>query len=555
MDMEKLVALCRRRGFIFQSSEIYGGIGGFWDYGPLGVELKKNIKDAWWHDMVRNPPPGPEGQEISMVGVDCAIIMNPKVWEASGHVGGFADPMVDCKKCRRRFRADKVFFAVWRSETKFDAQLPIAHVVSEQQPLASRGKAIKYQVLRSYEANDEAEAKRLFEDEKHKLIKKRLVPADATPSFYSAQQVSVAEGWVLDRKQCPADGCDGGELTDPRNFNLMFKTYVGALEDASATAYLRPETAQGIFVNFKNVLDSTRLKLPFGIAQVGKAFRNEINPRNYTFRSREFEQMEIEFFCRPEESMKWYQYWRDVRIKWYSSLGIRSEKLRPREQGKEELAHYSIGTTDIEYLFPFAEEPQELEGVAHRGDYDLTQHAKHSGKDLSYFDEDLWAKADKSAYAGDRKAEQEAKSKLPYRFMPHVIEPSAGADRFTLAILCEAYAEDEVAGEARTVMRFHPRLAPIKAAVLPLVNKEGMPEKAEALYRELKREFNVFFDDKGAVGRRYRRQDEAGTPFCFTIDGQTLQDDTVTMRERDSTQQTRIPMRAVAEELRRRIQP
>jgi glycyl-tRNA synthetase len=244
-----------------------------------------------------------------------------------------------------------------------------------------------------------------------------------------------------------------------------------------------------------------------------------------------------------------------VRIKWYSTLGIRSEKLRPREQGKEELAHYSIGTTDIEYLFPFAEEPQELEGVAHRGDYDLTQHAKHSGKDLIYFDEDLWAKADKSAYGGDKKAEQEAKSKPPYRFMPHVIEPSAGADRFTLAVLCEAYAEDEIGGEARTVMRFHPRLAPIKAAVLPLVNKEGMPEKAEALYRELKREFNVFFDDKGAVGRRYRRQDEAGTPFCFTIDGQTLQDDTVTMRERDSTQQTRILMRAVAEELRRRVQP
>jgi glycyl-tRNA synthetase len=474
MDMEKLVALCRRRGFIFQSSEIYGGIGGFWDYGPLGVELKKNIKDAWWHDMVRNPPPGPDGQEISMVGVDCAIIMNPKVWEASGHVGGFRDPMISCKTegCKGLFRADQL------------------------------------------------------------------------------------SGLTCPLKPSKAPGQDEKcQLTEPRAFNLMFESHAGAVQDEATKVYLRPETAQGIFANFKNVLDSTRLKLPFGIAQVGKAFRNEINPRNYIFRSREFEQMEIEFFCRPEESMKWYQYWRDLRIKWYSSLGISSEKLRPREQAKDELAHYSIGTTDIEYLFPFADEPQELEGVAHRGEYDLTQHAKHSGKDLSYFDEDLWAKADKSSYAGDKKKEQAAKLNPPYRFMPHVIEPSAGADRFTLAVLCEAYAEDEIGGEARTVMRFHPRLAPIKAAVLPLVNKEGMPEKAEALYRELKREFSVFFDDKGAVGRRYRRQDEAGTPFCFTIDGQTLQDETVTMRERDSTLQTRVPMKLVAEELRKKVQP
>src|SRR5438034_889217 len=472
MDMEKLVALCRRKGFIFQSSEIYGGIGGFWDYGPLGVELKKNIKDAWWLDMVRNPPPGPDGKEIRMVGVDCALIMNPKVWEASGHVAGFADPMVDCKTegCKGRFRADQL------------ATTPCP-----------------------------------------------LKPSKSAGQFEKCQ------------------------LTEPRVFNLMFKTYVGALEDDSAVAYLRPETAQGIFVNFKNVLDSTRLKLPFGIAQVGKAFRNEINPRNFTFRSREFEQMEIEFFCHPDESMKWYQYWRDVRIKWYSQLGIKSEKLRPREQGKEELAHYSIGTTDIEYMFPFAEEPQELEGVAHRGAYDLTQHAKHSGKDLSYFDEDGWAKLDKSAFAGDKKREAEEKAR--FRFLPHVIEPSAGADRFTLAVLCEAYAEDEVGGEARTVMRFHPRLAPIKAAILPLVNKEGMPEKAEGLYRELKREFNVFFDDKGAVGRRYRRQDEAGTPFCITVDGQTLQDGTVTIRDRDTTKQWRVAMRQVAEELERKLQP
>ncbi|MDW8265630.1 MAG: glycine--tRNA ligase, partial [Gemmataceae bacterium] len=351
---------------------------------------------------------------------------------------------------------------------------------------------------------------------------------------------------------------DKCELTEARSFNLMFKTNVGALEDASSIAYLRPETAQGIFANFKNVLDSTRLKLPFGIAQIGKAFRNEINPRNYTFRSREFEQMEIEFFCRPEESMKWYRYWREVRIKWYAQLGIRSDRLRPREQGPKELAHYSIGTTDIEYMFPFAPEPQELEGVAHRGDYDLTQHMKHSGKDLSYFDEELWAKADKSIYGGDKKKEQEAKSKEPYRFVPHVIEPSAGVDRFALAVLCEAYTEDRVPDEKgvpqdRIVMRFHPRLAPIKAAILPLVNKEGMPEIARQLYRDLKAEWNVYYDDSGAIGRRYRRQDEIGTPFCITIDGQTLEDQTVTIRDRDSTRQERLPLREVAELLRQRV--
>jgi glycyl-tRNA synthetase len=467
MDMDKLVALCRRRGFIFQSSEIYGGINGFWDYGPLGVELKRNIKEAWWQDMVRNPPLGPDGQEISMVGLDCSIIMNPNVWVASGHASGFADPMVDCKTegCKGRFRADQ---------------------------LAGSSCPLK-------------------------------------PSKAPGQH----------------DKC---QLTEPRTFNLMFKTFVGALEDDSALAYLRPETAQGIFANFKNVLDSSRLKLPFGIAQIGKAFRNEINPRNYTFRSREFEQMEIEFFCHPEESMKWYQYWRDVRTKWYTQLGIKSDKLRPREQSKEELAHYSIGTTDIEYRFPFSDEPQELEGVAHRGAFDLTAHQQHSGKDLTYFDDDAWLR-DKDKYP-DPNAAKEAKGKFPYRFIPHVIEPSAGADRFTLAVLCEAYAEEKVGDEIRTVMRFHPRLAPIKAAIFPLVNKDGMPEIAQKLYRELKRDLNVFYDDKGAVGRRYRRQDEAGTPYCFTIDGQTLQDQTLTIRDRDTLKQERLPVAEVAAKLR-----
>jgi glycyl-tRNA synthetase len=548
MDMDKLVALCKRRGFIFQSSEIYGGINGFWDYGPLGVELKKNIKDAWWQDMMRNPPPGPDGQEIAMVGVDCALIMNPKVWEASGHVGGFADPMVDCKECRRRYRADKVYVGLYLA-------IP----------------AGKYEAIVTVEADDRASASQLIDAYFNKLYKKRLSTDKPLSKVSNRQVLTVLDYWGQFpvppfKLDCPQPDCKG-ELTPPRSFNLMFKTFVGAMEDAASVAYLRPETAQGIFVNFRNVLDSTRLKLPFGIAQVGKAFRNEINPRNYTFRSREFEQMEIEFFCHPDESMKWYQYWRDVRIRWYSQLGIRSEKLRPREQGKEELAHYSIGTTDIEYLFPFADEPQELEGVAHRGAYDLTQHMKHSGKDLSYFDEDAWNAllAQKlEPFKEDKKRREEEKKKLErdekpkFSFVPHVIEPSAGADRFTLAVLCEAYHEDTAPDEhgkptERLVMRFHPRLAPIKAAIFPLVKKEGMPEIAQKLYRELKQEFNVFYDESGAVGRRYRRQDEIGTPWCITVDGQTLQDQTVTVRDRDSLKQERIPLARVADELRQRL--
>src|SRR5919108_1180470 len=370
--MEKIVSLCKRRGFIFQSSEIYGGLNGAWDYGPLGVELKRNLKNYWWRVMVH--------ERDDVVGMDGAILTHPAVLKASGHVEGFSDPMIDCRTCKAHLRADQ-------------------------------------------------------------LVEKKGI------------------------RQCP--NCGGKDLTEARQFNLMFETHVGAAADESSIAYLRPETAQSIFVQFKNILEVSRKKLPFGIAQIGKAFRNEINPRNFTFRSREFEQMEIEFFCHPSESRRWYEYWREVRKSWYTKLGLKSERLRPREQGKEELAHYSVGTTDIEYLFPFSDEPQELEGVAHRGDYDLTQHMKHSGKDLTYFEEELWAKADKSPYGGDKKKEQEAKSKMPYRYLPHVIEPSAGADRFTLAVLCEAYHEEQVEGETRTGMKFHPRLAPNKAAILP----------------------------------------------------------------------------------------
>jgi glycyl-tRNA synthetase len=406
------------------------------------------------------------------------------------------------------------------------------------------------------EAESLEEAEQLLQAKFEKRVKKKTVSRDLLPTA-TLKLSEVPPALKSVPWPCPKEECADSTMTEPRQFNLMFKTYVGAIEDPSSIAYLRPETAQGIFVNFKNVLDSSRVKLPFGIAQIGKAFRNEINPRNYTFRSREFEQMEIEFFCHPAESMKWYQYWRDVRKAWYTRLGIKSDKLRPREQGKEELAHYSIGTTDIEYLFPFSDEPQELEGVAHRGCYDLSQHQKFSGRDMGYFDDVAWER-DKAG-RGTNSFKEWLKTNPPptevekYQFIPHVVEPSAGADRFTLAVLCEAYAEDEIGGEKRTVMRFHPRLAPIKAAVLPLVNKDGMPEKAQALYRELKQEWNVYYDDGGAVGRRYRRQDEAGTPFCITIDGQTSQDGTVTLRNRDDCVQVRVPLAAMAEELRKRL--
>lgn len=550
MDMDKLVALCKRRGFIFQSSEIYGGINGFWDYGPLGVELKRNVKECWWQDMVRNPPPGPDGQEISMVGVDCSIIMNPKVWVASGHVGTFADPTRKCPKCGKFVRADQLW-ALLAESTWMNSLIqeftPITGQYDTPRLLKwAKGKGPRLAPNLALVRNPEVTLSW--------LATRISGQPDAPPTLQEFTQYVATEQLHATGLQDPCPQC-GAPLDEAKPFTLMFESHAGMEKTEESKVYLRPETAQGIFVNFKNVLDSTRLKLPFGIAQIGKAFRNEVTPRNYIFRSREFEQMEIEFFCHPDESMKWYQYWRDVRKAWYTKLGIKSDNLRPREQGKEELAHYSIGTTDIEYLFPFSDEPQELEGVAHRGDYDLRQHMQHSGKDLSYFEDELWAKADKTPYGGDKRKEQEAKSKLPYRFVPHVIEPSAGADRFTLAVLCEAYHEEQVEGEMRTVMKLHPRLAPIKAAILPLVNREGMPDIAHKLYRELKQDWNVFYDDGGAIGRRYRRQDEAGTPWCFTIDGQTLQDQTVTLRDRDTLQQVRVPLARVAEELRQRLRP
>ncbi len=536
MQMEKLVSLCKRRGFLFQSSEIYGGLNGFWDYGPLGVELKRNIKDAWWKDMCQNhnellaPPGAPSTYE--MVGLDCTIIMHPQVWKCSGHYDLFHDYMVDCRVSKKRYRFDQVRGKWVSRDSQRVFVTTMAEPDHEDEDLTRR--ALKIFNLRSKDLEKLSFDSRV-------LTLDKIQPDD--------------RALVLG-----PDANELGTLTDPREFNLMFKTYVGALSGEEGAAFLRPETAQGIFVNFKNVVDSTRIRVPFGVAQVGKSFRNEITPRNFTFRSREFEQMEIEFFCNPKESAGWYQYWRNRRLQWYKDLGLAGERLRLREHDADELSHYSCGTADIEYAFPFLPEGEygELEGIAHRGDFDLRSHSegkldpkkrpleveinehgqprhRGSGKDLSYRD--------------DLSNE---------RFIPHVIEPSAGADRATLAFLCQAYDEDQAPDEdgkmqSRVVMRLNPRIAPIKAAVLPLVKKDGMPEVATELYGALKKKLNVFYDEKAAIGRRYRRQDEIGTPYCITIDSQTLQDRTVTIRDRDTLEQWRVKIDDCVGEIEKRV--
>ena len=423
--MEKLVSLAKRRGFVFQSSEIYGGLGSVWDYGPLGVELKKNLKERWWRSMVH------EREDIE--GLDAAILMHPKVWEASGHVAGFTDPLVDCKHCKNRFRADDP------------------------------------------------------------RIKGKPGEPDA---------------------QCPVCG-SRGTLTAPRMFNLMFKTFMGPVEDAAALVYLRPETAQGIYVNYLNVQQSSRQKIPFGIAQIGKAFRNEITPGNFIFRTREFEQMEMQFFVKPGTDSEWFEFWKAQRMEWHCGLGIRRDKLRFHQHGKDALAHYAKDAYDIEYEFPFGW--HEFEGVHNRTDFDLSRHQQFSGKKLEYLD-------------------PETKE----RFVPYVVETSVGADRTALVVLCDAYHEEDVQGDQRVVMRFHPGIAPIKAAVFPLVNKDGMPELARRIFDDLRGRFNAFYDDSGSIGRRYRRQDEAGTPFGITVDGQSISDGSVTVRDRDTLQQERV---------------
>jgi glycyl-tRNA synthetase len=442
--MEKIVSLCKSRGFIFPGSEIYGGLANSWDYGPLGVEFKNNVKKAWWKKFVQESPYN--------VGVDCAILMNPEVWVASGHVGGFSDPLMDCKECKARFRADKI---VEDHMTASGVEVASADGWTNEQ-------------LKNY-------------IEEHKIV-------------------------------CPK--CGKLNYTDIRKFNLMFKTFQGITEDNSSTIYLRPETAQGIFVNFKSVQRTSRKKVPFGIAQVGKSFRNEITPGNFTFRTREFEQMELEFFCKPDTDLEWFEYWRDYCWNFLLNLGLTEKNLRMRDHAPEELSFYSKATSDIEFLFPFGW--GELWGIADRTDYDLTKHQEHSGQDMSYLDPITNEK-----------------------YVPYVVEPSLGADRVALAFLTDAYAEEELeGGDVRTVMHLHPALAPYKAAILPLSKK--LSEKALEVYGNLSKKFNLEYDEAGSIGKRYRRQDEIGTPFCITIDFETENDDSVTIRNRDTMIQERI---------------
>ena len=466
-----IVSLSKRRGFVFQSSEIYGGLNGCWDYGPLGVELLKNIKEEWWKFMTYRD---------NIEGLDTSILMHPKVWEASGHVENFTDPMIDCKQCKARFRLDVLGDSI--NEKKKDKAL--------------------------------AELKNDFKDDASVLSKIENAiknPGDEDPFNLLLENEQVGKT-LLSKLNCPQCG-NANTFTDARKFNLMFKTFVGPVEDSGSVVYLRPETAQGIFVNFLNVQSSARQKLPFGIAQIGKAFRNEINTKNFLFRTREFEQMEMQFFVNPKSDKEWYEYWKAARLEWYKSLGMTAAKLRYHDHIK--LAHYAAAATDIEYEFPFGW--GEIEGIHNRTNFDLSRHEEYSGKSLKYFDD-------------------ESKEK----FIPFIIETSAGASRSFMAFLVDAYYEEEVNGEMRSVLRFHPRLAPIKAAIFPLVNKDGMPEISRAIEKDLRRNFKVFYDDKGAVGRRYRRQDEAGTPFCITVDTQTMEDKTVTVRDRDTMIQERI---------------
>ncbi|HRN25079.1 MAG: glycine--tRNA ligase [Ignavibacterium sp.] len=466
-----IVSLAKRRGFVFQSSEIYGGLNGCWDYGPLGVELLKNIKEEWWKFMTYRD---------NVEGLDASILMHPKVWEASGHVENFTDPMIDCKQCKARFRLDVLGDSI--NEKKKDKAL--------------------------------AELKNDFKDDVSILSKIENAiknPGDEDPFNLLLEDEKVGKT-LLGKLNCPQCG-NANTFTDARKFNLMFKTFVGPIEESGNVVYLRPETAQGIFVNFLNVQSSARQKLPFGIAQIGKAFRNEINTKNFLFRTREFEQMEMQFFVNPKNDKEWYEYWKAARLEWFKSLGMTETKLRYHDHIK--LAHYAAAATDIEYEFPFGW--GEIEGIHNRTNFDLSRHEEFSGKSLKYFDD-------------------ESKEK----FVPYIIETSAGASRSFMAFLIDAYYEEEVNGEMRSVLRFHPKLAPIKAAIFPLVNKDGMPEVSREIEKDLRRNFKVFYDDKGAVGRRYRRQDEAGTPFCITVDTQTMEDKTVTVRDRDTMQQERI---------------
>ncbi|TKJ38797.1 MAG: glycine--tRNA ligase [Planctomycetes bacterium B3_Pla] len=467
--LDDIVSLCKRRGFIFQSSEIYGGLASCYDYGPLGVELKNNVKKAWWKSVVQ--------MRDDVVGLDCSILMHPMVWKSSGHADKFADLIAECKKCNTRTRVDHL--------------------------------------------TDHTE-----EHTEHIDI-----------------DTAMAKSQDLSNKVCPNCGAVG-QFTEPMPFKLMFETQMGANVDDSMTMHLRPETAQGIFANFRNVLDTTRVRIPFGIAQIGKSFRNEVTTKAFIFRTREFEQAELEFFCEPGTDEQWFEHWKEARFNWYLELGLKKENLHFREHDADELAHYAKGCVDVEYKFPFGSgDWQELEGIANRTDFDLRQHQRGMRTLNKWYE----SKGDMTKIELADEAEEYLKGPLSYfddqkkqRYIPYVIEPSAGIDRSALAFLVDAYDEEEVRGETRNLLRFHHALAPVKAAIFPLVKKDGMPEIATNIYNDLKKYFNCFYDQKGAVGRRYRRQDEAGTPFCITVDGQTKEDNTVTVRQRDSMEQTRV---------------
>jgi len=510
--MEQIVSLCKRRGFIYPASEIYGGLNGFWDYGPLGVLLKNNIRDWWWHEMVLCPPIGPDGHPIEMVGLDSAIIQNPKTWVASGHAGGFSDPMVDCRETKQRYRADHLLVVGYLTE-KGPTETMFAYM--------------------SGDADSEAAA--------IKKLAKRY--KDLQNSTITRQPLSALKAEQLKHVVGP-DAKEVGTLTEPRQFNLMLTTEIGAVEPVKA--YLRPETAQGIFLEFKNIIDTSRVRIPFGVAQIGKSFRNEVTPRNFIFRSREFEQMEMEWFCHPDEAPTWYDFWKTKRMQWWRSLGVAEGNLRFRDHEKDELSHYSKMTVDIEYKYPFtAPDFGELEGIAHRGSFDLTQHQEHSGQKLDYFDQELQLKLKEQ---GASPEEIKAKS----RYIPNVIEPASGLTRAVLVLLCEAFTPDE-ARPSKMFLKFKPQFAPIKAGIYPLVNKDGMPEIAEKLYLDLRSHFTCEYDVKQAIGKRYARMDEIGTPFCVTVDGQTIQDRTVTVRDRDTMGQVRVNLDQVKQYLADRL--
>ena len=480
---------------MFQSSEIYGGLNGCWDYGPLGVELLNNIKEEWWKFMTYRE---------NIEGLDASILMHPKVWQASGHVENFTDPMIDCRQCKARFRVDILADSLNEKKKKKALEGLKEKIINNA--LLSE----KFELIQSKAIAEHAEGSNEIDELFDRLIEENEIG-----------------GELLAELNCPQCG-NKGTFTAARQFNLMFKTFIGSIEDPNAVVYLRPETAQGIFVNFLNVQGSSRQKLPFGIAQIGKAFRNEINTKNFLFRTREFEQMEMQFFVKPAEDKEWYDYWKAERMKWFYSLGMTKDKLRYHDHPKNKLAHYAKEATDIEYLFPFGW--GEIEGIHNRTNFDLSRHEEFSGKSLKYFDE-------------------ESKEK----FIPFIIETSAGASRSFMAFLTDAYSEEEVNGETRAILKFHPKLAPIKAAIFPLVNKDGMPEISRNIEKDLRKYLKVFYDDKGAVGRRYRRQDEAGTPYCITVDTQTLEDQTVTVRERDSMLQERIAIANVKDYLLNKI--